>query len=184
MLYPFYCSIQLPIMVLQPCSTIVPLQNSQQDTKKGSHLDSRCFQNFSNRRCWSPYGTYLHQITCSKTWKEISTSCNLSSSQSYYSLSYGFSNNYQHPSSLSSFTDCQKTKIKGYLTNANNRSYRVSPFFFLSILNFHLVWELLTPFLVTFLSILTIKKKMIKFASNNLTQWLLSHCYHHLLPSL
>jgi len=37
--------------------------------------------------------------------------------------------NYQHPSSLSSFMDCQKSKIKGHLVDANNRSYRVFPFF-------------------------------------------------------
>ena len=39
------------------------------------------------------------------------------------------SHNYQHPSSLSSFTDHQKSKIKGYLANANNRSYGVFPSF-------------------------------------------------------
>ena len=35
------------------------------------------------------------------------------------------SHNYQHRSSLSSFIDCQKSKIKGHLANANNRSYGV-----------------------------------------------------------
>ena len=35
------------------------------------------------------------------------------------------SHNYQHLSSLSFFTDHQKTKIKGYLADANNRSYGV-----------------------------------------------------------
>jgi len=39
------------------------------------------------------------------------------------------SHNYQHLSSLSSFTDHQKTKIKGHLANANNRSYVVFPSF-------------------------------------------------------
>jgi len=39
------------------------------------------------------------------------------------------SHSYQHPSSLSSFIDCQKTKIKGHLANANNRSYGVFPSF-------------------------------------------------------
>jgi len=39
------------------------------------------------------------------------------------------SHNYQHPSSLSSFTDYQKTKIKGHLADANNRSYGVFPSF-------------------------------------------------------
>ena len=58
------------------------------------------------------------------------------------------------------------------------------PLFLLSTLNFHLVRELLTLFLIAFLSILTIKEKMIKFISNNLTQWLLIHCHRHLLPSL
>ena len=39
------------------------------------------------------------------------------------------SHNYQHPSSLKSFTDHQKTKIKGHLADANNRSYGVFPSF-------------------------------------------------------
>jgi len=39
------------------------------------------------------------------------------------------SHNYQHPSSLSSFMDRQKTKIKGHLADANNRSYGVFPSF-------------------------------------------------------
>ena len=56
--------------------------------------------------------------------------------------------------------------------------------FLLSILNFHLVWELLTFFLIVFLSILVIKKKMIKFTFTNSTQWLLSHHHCYLLPSL
>ena len=39
------------------------------------------------------------------------------------------SHNYQHLFSHSSFMDCQKSKIKKHLANANNRSYRVFPSF-------------------------------------------------------
>ena len=39
------------------------------------------------------------------------------------------SHNYQHLFSLSSFMNCQKTKIKRHLADATNRSYRVFPFF-------------------------------------------------------
>ena len=39
------------------------------------------------------------------------------------------SNKHHHSSSLRSFTDWKKTKIKGHLTNVNNRSYDVFPSF-------------------------------------------------------
>ena len=75
----------------------------------------------------------------------------------------------------------KKQKSKDILLMLTTDHMEFFLLFLLSTLNFHLVWELLTLFLIAFLSILTIKEKMIKFASNNLTQWLLSHCHHHLL---
>ena len=35
----------------------------------------------------------------------------------------------QHPSSLDSFTNCQKVNIKGLLVNSNNKSHRAFPSF-------------------------------------------------------
>ena len=89
---------------------------------------------------------------------------------------------YCHSSSLISFTDWQKSKIKSYLVDSNNRVYGTFPSF-----------SPLHPELSPGVRMIDIfsdhfsfnysNKKMKKITNNasiNLTQWLLSHHSHNL----
>ena len=77
----------------------------------------------------------------------------------------------QHPTSLSTLTDCQRSLIKGHLVNSNNKLYGIFPFFSPFHLEFSLGSRIIDNFLDRFLLIYLTKKKMIKSASSSLTIW-------------
>ena len=89
-----------------------------------------------------------------------------------------------YPALLDALTNCQRFYVKDHLVDTNNSFNGIFPSF--SSLHSELSPSLriIDNFSDRFSFNLCNKEKMIKYTSNNLTTWLLSHLIPHLQPLL
>jgi len=78
---------------------------------------------------------------------------------------------YQYPTLLSTLTDHQRSLIKGYLVDSNNKLYEIFPSFSSLYLELSLGSRIIDNFSDCFSFNLSNKEKMIKSTSNSLTIW-------------